>query len=145
MTPTPDNTKGAWESIPQKEKEKIIKKCAKEANESQRKLMEEVAKMKTKKWSDRFRKDFMTKKFFPIIGTTMDKQACNYFVDFIQELLDSQRAELLERLPKEIDINKPPYSNLKKLNNWKEILPYLAIGFNDALSEVRDLLTKEEK
>ena len=38
--------KGAWESVPKKEKIKILNKCAKQASEDQRKLMREVANMK---------------------------------------------------------------------------------------------------
>jgi hypothetical protein len=62
---------------------------------------------------------------------------------FIQSLIDASykrgRREVLESMPiKKIDINKPPYKKLKKLDCWTEILPYLEFGFNDSQSLLQE-------
>ena len=108
-------------------------------------------KMKTKKWSEKFKKDFMTKRFgFP----NPELKAIKYFTRFIQDLLDSQRAELLERLPKGKETPNEGWvtSGGSSPGGWKIHEDRYSrdrnnriSGYNQAISEVRDLLTKEEK
>jgi len=86
------------------------------------------AKMKTKKtgWVARFDEEFIQdRKGMSVYALSNDIKY------FIQDLLDSQRKELLSKLPKE-------------MSERIEVNPdFVRIGYNQCLSEVRDILTKE--
>ena len=83
--------------------------------------------MKTKKsWVEQFDKEFIQdRKGISVYALS------NEVKSFIQQLLDTQRKELLAKLPKE---------RVKSKLTTHEQTWYLIDGYNQCLSEVRDIL-----
>ena len=72
--------------------------------------------------------------FFPEIGSTKTElQRHSARKDFIRDLLSSQRAELLEKLPKEHTKDEPRAWGFRRVKWMDE-------GFNLCLSEVKKII-----
>ena len=88
------------------------------------------AKMKTKKWEEEFDKKFKDNWFVATEGK--NDVRCEQIKSFIQELLDSQRAELLEAMV--VLSDKIELEGNTTLEEWK--------AFKRFRNTVRDLLSK---